>query len=163
MALQFRTFCKIYFEPLVHTLSACICFLDILYNSIQNALSILWSTIAQIKDKDLADQIFDEKVQKVSESDTNTEADFERSERPFSCDFCDKKFKQKDKKRVHERSHTGEKPYACTFCGRTFTRRDFKTNHERIHTNERPYSCRFCGFKFKQSQHRLNHERGHRG
>ena len=124
---------------------------------------MLWFTTVQIKDKDLAEQIFVENVQKISEPDTNTESDFERSERPFSCDFCDKKFKQKDKKRVHERSHTGEKPYACTFCGRTFARRDFKTNHERIHTNERPYSCRFCGFKFKQSQHRLNHERGHRG
>ena len=124
---------------------------------------MLWLTIVQIKDKDLADQIFVEKVQKLSEPDTNTQAYFERSEKLFSCGFCERKFKQKDKKKVHERIHTGEKPYACTFCGRKFTRNDFKTNHERTHTNERPYSCRFCDLKFKQSQHRLNHERGHRG
>ena len=46
-----------------------------------------------------------------------------REWRPFTCQYCSKKFKRKDHLKDHEKLHTGERPYTCEYCGRGFVQR----------------------------------------
>lgn len=34
-------------------------------------------------------------------------------EKPYSCDFCPKKFPSSGAMKKHRRKHTGERPYEC--------------------------------------------------
>ena len=51
-------------------------------------------------------------------------------ERPFTCQYCNEKFKQKSSLQGHVRIHTGEKPYACKKCNKVFRRLDSLKSHE---------------------------------
>ena len=84
-------------------------------------------------------------------------------EKPFGCEYCDKRFKFYLIARHHEKSHTGKKPYGCSYCEKKFTKSTDAKTHERTHTGEKPYSCRYCEMKFTASQSAKSHERTHTG
>ncbi|KAK8191272.1 uncharacterized protein BKA78DRAFT_313853 [Phyllosticta capitalensis] len=68
---------------------------------------------------------------------------------PFSCDFCDKKFKLRSSKARHERSfHVagGSSTFSCPFCARKFPRNDTLLGHARkAHNAELPHVKKSCG------------------
>ena len=84
-------------------------------------------------------------------------------ERPFECDFCEKKFSVKENLQVHRRIHTKERPYKCEVCGRAFEHSGKLHRHMRIHTGERPHKCSVCGKTFIQSGQLVIHMRTHTG
>jgi uncharacterized Zn-finger protein len=57
--------------------------------------------------------------------------------RPFPCNVCGKRFKQKAVLYQHERTHTGVKPYGCPECGKMFRQQTHLVQHVRIHTGEK--------------------------
>ena len=37
-------------------------------------------------------------------------------EKPFKCDFCEKRFTNSDNLNTHKWIHTGKKPFNCDLC-----------------------------------------------
>ncbi|CAH1994827.1 unnamed protein product [Acanthoscelides obtectus] len=78
-------------------------------------------------------------------------------DKPFACQFCDKRFKQKSYLSLHLKTHTDDRPFACQVCSRRFiTMSNFKKHKCRgspddgndgtsVDENvDREYKCPFC-------------------
>ncbi|XP_041968729.1 zinc finger protein 791-like [Aricia agestis] len=111
--------------------------------------------------------------------------------RPFSCEFCQKRFlhqatlqvhkkchegeplvykctfclaEQPDEAalRQHEAAHAGPKPYLCTVCGRTYAKRETMVYHRKSHAEHSPYICDVCTKGFSSAGKLERHLAGHR-
>ena len=51
--------------------------------------------------------------------------------RPFQCDICHKKFRQRSYLNVHKRIHAGVMPYKCNICNRMFRQKTHVVKHKR--------------------------------
>ncbi|GBN78739.1 B lymphocyte-induced maturation protein 1 [Araneus ventricosus] len=71
----------------------------------------------------------------------------EESEKPFSCDVCNKGFSQKGDLNKHHLTHRNERPYSCDVCGTKYSQKVNLKRHYRIYTNEKPFSCEVCDGK----------------
>ena len=77
------------------------------------------------------------------------------------CSYCGKRGRRSHILE-HERIHTGEKPFSCQYCDRKFTTNSAKTSHERTrHNAEKPFSCEYCDKKFASKSQKTSHERTH--
>ena len=69
----------------------------------------------------------------VFEKSTEINKKSTADEKPFGCEYCDKRFKIYLIARHHEKIHTGEKPFACNICDFKSTRSSSLTKHVKIH------------------------------
>lgn len=60
-------------------------------------------------------------------------------QKPYACNYCDRRFSDFGSRVKHQRTHTGERPYACQECGKTFTYSHVLSSHMLIHTGEKKY------------------------
>ncbi|XP_061597691.1 zinc finger protein 84-like isoform X1 [Cololabis saira] len=57
-----------------------------------------------------------------------------RSERPFCCSVCEKRFSQNSNLRTHMKTHTGEKSFGCSICNKRFIQKGNLTRHMKHHS-----------------------------
>ena len=81
--------------------------------------------------------------------------------RPYSCEYCEKTFKEKGNMKSHMRVHTGERPFKCDVCKKSFGQRHHLVNHKLLHTGEKPFSCDICGKTFRSKSNLKVHVRDH--
>ncbi len=57
-------------------------------------------------------------------------------EKPFSCDICEKAFRESSKLNIHKMIHTGTKPFSCDSCKKAFRTSGELNVHKRVHTGK---------------------------
>ena len=79
-------------------------------------------------------------------------------ERPFSCNQCEKSFKNTYHLKRHLKVHTDEKPFKCLQCGKLF-REVFQLKKHETYSCQRSFSCSHCDVKFTSKQLLNDHKR----
>ena len=61
---------------------------------------------------------------------TENEGGVDELSKPYSCNDCDKRFRQKSHLTVHQRClHSLDKPFMCSYCGKLFA---VASNHKKV-------------------------------
>lgn len=95
----------------------------------------------------------------VSENRIQIHKDRYHSEKPFTCDMCDKKFLTKRTLQKHMIIHN--KCYTCPYCGLCTSSNSSLIEHIRVHTREKPYTCDECGNSYISQQGLNSHKKTH--
>ena len=80
------------------------------------------------------------------------------SERPFSCNQCEKSFKNISHLKRHLKVHTDERPFKCLQCGKLFREASQLKKHE-TYSCQRSFSCSHCDVKVTSKQLLNDHKR----
>ncbi|VVC87265.1 unnamed protein product [Leptidea sinapis] len=87
--------------------------------------------------------------------------DSHSSDKLYSCDVCQKKFKFKSGLSIHKAKHDPTPKKTCEVCGKTFHIMAQYRRHYVYHANERKFECETCGKRFHTSDILRVHCRSH--
>ncbi|XP_049887330.1 RE1-silencing transcription factor-like isoform X2 [Pectinophora gossypiella] len=80
--------------------------------------------------------------------------------KPFECDICHNKFREKHSLVRHKQLIHDNKPtLRCEYCPERFASVSKLARHVRTHAGDRPYPCKYCDKSFIKSHHYTRHLR----
>lgn len=79
----------------------------------------------------------------------------DHTDRPYPCNMCPKRFKERHHLIYHIRTHSGHRPYKCPICGKGFTQSSSLNTHKRTHWKD--INCQKCGKVFRKQSQFCNH------
>ena len=82
------------------------------------------------------------------------------------CSECDYTCKTKSNLRTHMTRHSDERPFSCSYCDLKFKTNHTRNKHMKVshtHSQERNHICKHCGKGFKHSANLSTHVKIHTG
>lgn len=95
------------------------------------------------------------KCKPKQESDWKSYIYMDNMERPYPCNACPKRFKERHHLIYHLRTHSGQKPYVCDICNKAFSQSSSMNTHKKIHFKD--LYCRICLQTFKKEMEYYGH------
>lgn len=89
------------------------------------------------------------------ESDLKNYIYLDNMERPYPCNACPKRFKERHHLIYHLRTHSGQKPYVCDICHKAFSQSSSMNTHKKIHLKD--LYCGICLQLFKKETEYYTH------
>lgn len=77
--------------------------------------------------------------------------------RPYKCDYCDKRFLTKPDSNRHMRTHADKRMFPCKYCPQKFLYSPARATHMRLHTGLKIYRCQHCLKKFHDYRDMYHH------
>lgn len=72
-------------------------------------------------------------------------------DRPMQCSHCPKTFKNQQRLRIHEDTHT-DTAYICPLCGLQLNTKRTLTMHMVVHSEVKKFKCEYCGKEYKRAK-----------
>ncbi|XP_078686829.1 zinc finger and BTB domain-containing protein 40-like [Branchiostoma floridae x Branchiostoma belcheri] len=83
--------------------------------------------------------------------------------RPFPCDQCEYRGKNKRDLQRHQVRHMAEKPFSCLVCDKKFNSNEALNYHKRAHHGmDKTYKCKDCGTEFHVREAYNHHLKSHK-
>ena len=83
--------------------------------------------------------------------------------RPFSCLFCEAKFRSNRELGLHILKHTDNLPFMCPVCQKGFKWKQVLKMHMMTHSDEAAQKCHICEFSSKHKSTMVTHINRHQG
>lgn len=96
-----------------------------------------------------------EKSVKERKMELENYLNLENPDRPYPCNLCPKRFKERHHLVYHLRTHSGHRPYVCNVCEKSFTQSSSLNTHKKLHLKD--MSCDYCGKVFRKISLLQNH------
>lgn len=77
--------------------------------------------------------------------------------KPFACEKCPYRAKNKGLLNRHLVKHTSEKPFRCPICEKALKSKMALIHHVNSHKGNKPYPCRFCDARFTTQGQVIRH------
>ncbi|XP_066293445.1 gastrula zinc finger protein XlCGF26.1-like [Branchiostoma lanceolatum] len=83
--------------------------------------------------------------------------------RPFPCDQCEYRGKNKRDLQRHQNRHMEEKPFSCFVCSKRYNSNEALNYHKRAHHGmDKVYKCKDCGTEFHVREAYNHHMKSHK-